>query len=152
MLTTELALSFSMVWMIIIANLIGAAAMMIVSGVEYEQSQSHGEKRNDYESATVRFPGSLVPTVSRSCFIEVITRIRLQPKSSKKVNSSYQSRKAMDSSGTTTQGAFQRHQFTTLPRPSSILPPLLQDHTHIHAHKYDICKKTGTPARYRGHR
>ena len=31
MLTTELALSFSMVWMIIIANLIGAAAMMIVS-------------------------------------------------------------------------------------------------------------------------
>ena len=31
MLTTELALSFSMVWMIIIANLIAAAAMMIVS-------------------------------------------------------------------------------------------------------------------------
>ena len=31
MLTTELALSFSMVWMIIIANLIGAALMMIVS-------------------------------------------------------------------------------------------------------------------------
>ena len=31
MLTTELALSFSMVWMIIIANLIGAAAMMAVS-------------------------------------------------------------------------------------------------------------------------